>query len=97
MSVYNYTIQKKNIFTEEGQVLFIKIRDIVHRYLETAGAFTMGKVIATQPNIANEDKFNNWDILACVDRLVELGEIKEITDKKVLGQNRVFVENKKVS
>ena len=29
--------------------------------------------------------------LACVDRLVELGEIKEITNGGVAGQHRVFI------
>ncbi|MFT6496232.1 MAG: hypothetical protein ACJA2A_002018 [Cycloclasticus pugetii] len=31
-------------------------------------------------------------MLACVDRLVELGEIKELTkDMKVAGQHRVYI------
>jgi hypothetical protein len=34
---------------------------------------------------------DTWLHLACVDRLVDLKEIKEITNENVAGQHRVFV------
>ncbi len=67
--------------------MFIKIRDKAQTLLKTAGAFTMGKVII---GCGGGD---SWDMLACVDRLVELGEIREVTSGNVAGQDRVFVEN----
>lgn len=36
---------------------------------------------------------DTWDHLACVDRMVELGEIKEITKGETAGQYRVFIGN----
>ena len=83
---YNYKEQKKNIFTEEGQKMFLKIRDNAHQLLESSGAFMMGHVIR------NVGGGSSWDMLACVDRLVELGEIRELTDNSVAGQYRTFVE-----
>ena len=82
--MYVFEIQKQNIFTEEGQRLFLSIRDKAKALLLTAGAFTMGRVISGFTG-------DSWDMLACVDRLVELGEIKEITEKHLVsGQNRIF-------
>ena len=79
---YNYQVEKANIFTEDGQVMFIKIRDNIQSMLRTSGAFTMGK--------AMKGTGSSWTMLACVDRLVELDELKEInTDGR--GQERVFI------
>jgi hypothetical protein len=84
--VYVYENEKKKIFTEEGQVDFLKVRDQVFELLSLAGAFRMN---------------NAWKSLSCydifaamsyVDRLVELGEIQEITNKNTFGQDRVFVK-----
>jgi hypothetical protein len=83
--MYNYQEQKKNIFTEQEQVLFLKIRDNVHNLLAKSGAVTMGCAIR---GCGGGD---SWDMLACVDRLVELGEIREIPQNNVAGQNRIFV------
>jgi len=83
--MYNYEELKHEIFTDEGQKVFLKVRDFIHNLLETAGAFTMGKALKATTG-------DSWLLMACVDRLVELNEIKEITDDNVLGQNRVFVK-----
>jgi hypothetical protein len=85
--MYNYSEQRKNVFTEEGQKMFLKIRDRAHKLLNEAGAFMLGNVISGVCG-------SSWDMLACVDRLVELGEIREITQKGVAGQHRVFVKGK---
>ena len=83
--MYDYQTEKKKLWTEEGQVVFLKIRDNVKRLLNTAGAFTMDKAI--QGSLGD-----SWLQLACVDRLVELNEIMEVTKKgTVAGQDRVFV------
>ena len=34
---------------------------------------------------------DSWMMLACVDRLVELKEIREVTGNNVAGQHRVFM------
>lgn len=82
--MYNYQNEKTKIFTEEGQIVFLKIRDKTQHLLKQSGAIMMS-------NIINGISGDSWLHLACVDRLVELGEIKEITNGDVAGQHRVFI------
>lgn len=84
--MYNYEQEKSKIFTDEGQKEFLKIRDFVKELLSTSGAFMSGKVM-------NKICGDSWFILACLDRLVELNEIKELSDKNnTFGQSRIFIE-----
>jgi len=81
---YNYQTQRANLFTESGQVMFLAIRDKAKALLKTAGAFRMQEATMGFSG-------DSWDQLACIDRLVELGEIKELTiQEQVMGQHRVF-------
>jgi hypothetical protein len=82
--MYNYQTEKSKIFTEEGQTTFLKIRDKVQHLLKQSGAVMMQNAIS---GITGD----SWIMLACVDRLVELKEIREITQDNVIGQHRVFV------
>lgn len=82
--MYNYQTEKSKIFTEDGQKTFLKIREKVHHLLKQSGAVMM-------QNAINEVTGDNWLHMACVDRLVELKEIREITKENVVGQHRVFV------
>ena len=83
--MYNYQTERASIFTEEGQVMFLKIRDTVQRHLEEAGAVSMEAAI-------RDCTGSSWEMMACVDRLVELGEIREVTEPgKFVSQSRVFV------
>lgn len=84
LHMYCYETEKPEIFTEGGQRMFLGIRDNVKRLLKQAGSVRMQEAIAQQ-------KGSSWLMLACVDRLVELGEIKEITSPNVAGQHRVFI------
>ena len=82
--MYRYEELRNTVFTEKGQETFLKIRDNVHRLIELAGAFSMGKAISGVVG-------TNWEHMACVDRLVELAEIKEVTAPgTVRGQDRIF-------
>lgn len=84
--MYKYETERPTLFTEEGQRMFLKIRDRSKALLAEAGAFTMGNVIR------GTGGGSSWQMLACVDRLVELGEIREVTkEADVAGQHRVFV------
>lgn len=80
--MYNYIEEKPKIFTEKGQVDFLKTRDKVKGLLKIAGAFNITHVTVSG---------DGWLAMAYVDRLVELGEIKELTSQDVRGQDRVFV------
>jgi len=70
--------------------MFLAIRDKTHRLLKLAGAVRMEEAISG----CGQSGSCSWDMLACVDRLVELGEIWEITNGDVAGQDRVFVSTK---
>lgn len=80
---YRYETERPEVFTEEGQKMFLAIRDQVKELLAKAGAVRMDKAIAGQSG-------NSWTMLACVDRLVELKEICEITPSGIPNQWRVF-------
>lgn len=84
-AMYVYEEIKPSIFSEDGQVMFIAIRDHVSRCLKMSGAVRMGEAISVSSG-------DSWQMLACVDRLVELGELREITNRgECAGQHRVFV------
>lgn len=85
---YDYATEKPKLFTEEGQVTFLKIRDKAKALLDVAGAVTSGKLMCGTG--AND----TWEMLACIDRLVELGELREITGSEVWGQHRVFIKGR---
>lgn len=85
--MYEYKVEREAIFTEQGQRLFIGIRDHVKQMLRLSGAFTMGKAASLPDGIGAA---SGWKMMACVDRLVELGEIRELPTTGA-GQDRVFV------
>ena len=82
---YNYQTQRDNLFTEEGQLMFMKIRDKINVLLDQSGAFRLLEAISTARVTGD-----TWDMIACIDRLVEIGEIREIETKGV-GQHRIFI------
>lgn len=51
--------------------MFLRIRDHIGTLLKTAGAFKLGEAIANATG-------DSWTMLACVDRLEELGEIRRV-------------------
>ena len=81
--MYRYEELKPKIFTEEGQEMFLRIRDNVNALLKVAGVVQMQKAI-------NGCTGDTWHMMACVDRLVELNEIREIKTDGA-GQHRIFV------
>lgn len=83
--MYNYKEQRNFVFTEEGQETFLKIRDKVHNTIKIAGAIRMDSAIEGSSG-------NSWALMACVDRLVELKEIVEITKADEAGQYRIFTK-----
>lgn len=82
---YLYEDLKPTLFTERGQEKFLKVRDKTKSLLSLAGACRLEEMISGAFG-------DSWELLACVDRLVELGEIREITGSGVAGQHRVFVK-----
>lgn len=82
--MYRYEDMKPKLFTEEGQRLFLEIRDRVNSKLGVSGAVRMLEAMENSSG-------DVWEMLACVDRLVELKEPTELTGKEVADQYRVFV------
>lgn len=81
---YDYAEQRPTLFTDDGQKMFLRIRDKTSELLKVAGACR-----AQEMMVGGGD---SWEMMACVDRLVELGEIWEVSkDMRVMGQHRVFV------
>ncbi len=84
--MYEYTKEREKLFTEKGQVKFLAVRDHTRRLIDQAGAVTMGRAIAG-------DSGHYWLLMACVDRMVELGELSEVdTQGGVPWRHRVFVK-----
>lgn len=79
---YDYQKERAGLFTEDGQVRFIGIRDRIRYLIETAGAFRL-----------EEANISDWSDIACVDRMVELGELVEFK-RECWGQYRVFTTPK---
>ena len=84
---YSYAEQKPFIFTDEGQQMFLKIRDKANKLYEIAGAFTIERVISGVSG-------DSWDMLACVDRLVELKEFKYVATVGLPAQRYVLVKTR---
>ena len=83
--MYKYQDLKPTIFTEEGQMVFLEIRDTVKKILKQSGAISMGSAMSGAGD--------SWKRMACVDRLVEIGELKEIKYGECAGQHRIFVDS----
>ena len=82
--VYEYSECREKVFTDQGQRLFIKVRDRAFKLLDEAGAFKMEKILC----LAGD----NWLQLACIDRMVELNEIVQVNyEVEIAQQHRVFV------
>jgi len=83
--LYNYTVEKPRIFTEEGQVIFLKIRDRINEFIKTSGAFRADKVLS---NITG----TSFQHRACLDRMIELGEIVCLSSDEIWGQYKVYTK-----
>lgn len=82
--MYDYQKEKPEVMTDDGQRLMLKIRDNIKKLIEAAGAARAEEAVAPFGG-------SDWLRHACLDRLVELGEIREVTNKDVMLQHRVFV------
>jgi hypothetical protein len=81
---YNYTTQRPNLFTEEGQRLFLAV------YERTLALITLSGAVREQEAL-HGFAGDSWDMIACLDRMVELGKIVEVSAKGIHSQYRVFV------
>lgn len=80
---YNYAEQRTELFSDEGQRMFLKLRDNANRLLASAGEARMDRLMT---GLTGEV----WTMLACADRMVELGEMVEVSQPGCAGQHRIF-------
>lgn len=80
---YSYQKERAALFTEEGQRMFLSIRDRANELLAEAGAFQAQEAWSGVTG-------SSWQMLACLDRMVELGEITEVV-RDCMAQHRIFV------
>lgn len=89
--MYNYQDLRAGIFTDEGQRRFLIFRDRVKRVLRNSGAITMGKALLLASG-GDLFKGDTYTLMACIDRMVEIGELEEVMTGYGSGKDRVFVE-----
>jgi hypothetical protein len=82
--MYSYQKERPWVFTDEGQRELLKVRDKTFGLLKLAGAIRCQEMLQGLTG-------SSWQHLALVDRLVELGDLREVTDKDTPGQYRIFV------
>ena len=81
----SYEKEKPKLFTEERQEEFLRIRDNVMDRIRKNGVVMVGKVLS----------WDSWFVLACIDRLIEIGEIHEVPNPySDFVQHRILVEVK---
>ena len=83
--MYKYEDEKKYVFTNPGHFILGKIQVRALEMIQHAGVCRLQNLI---DNITCSD----WEAMACVDRLVELGILREIAYEYPSGQNRLFVK-----
>jgi hypothetical protein len=83
--MYRYEDMKNALRSDDGLDMYVKIRDHVRKLLAEAGACTMWAAIR---GVTGDSRM----MLACVDRMVEVGELTEIVRPGVAAQDRVFVK-----
>ena len=75
--------------TDEGQREFMVVRDWVKNTPQVAGAFRALEAMGASA-------LQSWEHMACIDRMVELGELTELTASDEVGQHRVFIRGRAV-
>jgi hypothetical protein len=82
---YVYQEEKPKLLTDAGQRLFLRFRDRTQQLLKTSGAARAHELMAGFSG-------DSWVLLACIDRLVELGELRLIEQADhVATQAQIYV------
>lgn len=84
--MYDYHTEKPALFTEEGQRMFLRVRDAANKHCAEAGCVRIDALMRVAGSGSSGTQ------LACCDRLLELGEFREIPQNNCAGQHRIFVK-----
>jgi hypothetical protein len=90
VSMYDYETEKQKLYNDAGQRLFIMVRDRVKALVRESGAVRMQEAMTLPRGIGCSD---TWMLMACVERMCELGELCEVPTGNAPAQHRVFVSN----
>lgn len=83
---YDYETEKGWLFTDQGQRAYLQLHEWSRRALKMAGAFRALEAMAA---VSVPD---SWKFLALLDRMVELGAVREIAQgAETPSQYRLFV------
>jgi hypothetical protein len=84
---YDYAHERKYIFTEDGIKQMLSIRDRASDLLEDSGAAMLWSLMLGETG-------GSFEILACIDYLVETGFLCEIK-YECRAQDRIFIRGEK--
>jgi hypothetical protein len=82
--MYNYATERPWTFTDSGVLALFKAYKTAVRLIDVAG-------VANGMKITEECACDTYKMLALLDRLVELGQLREVTGPTIRGQDRIFV------
>lgn len=77
--MYSYEEQKAWLFTDEGSRAFTRIRDVFLNMAHETGAARAGMIFEAARCGPSGD---SWQIMAILDRMVELGDVRYVEDGK---------------
>lgn len=81
---FDYQKEKAVLFTDEGQRMFLRIRDRANKLASESGALTVGQAI-------RKESGDSFAMLACVERLIEIGEFSYLEVTNTPMQNWIIV------
>lgn len=83
---YKYEDHRSAVFTDDGQRMLLKIRDRAFKLIDESGC-------AMVANIISGSAGDSWHMLACIDRLVEIRELREVEYGPCAGQYKIYVRH----
>ena len=81
---YSYEEQRPEVFTEAGQLVFLKVRDLMYHHCKLSGAVDWNSATKGVGG-------GSWLQSACIDRLIEIGEFELAYDPGVT-QYRIYIK-----
>jgi putative lipase involved disintegration of autophagic bodies len=82
---YSYEKERERVFSDDGQRMVMQMHATARKCIEMSGAVRMDKLMSGLLG-------DSWLMMACADRLVEMGCIEEIKNPvSNVGQHRLFV------
>jgi len=88
---YDYQREKGYTLTDEGSKEVIKLKNYIDNIIDKSGVMT------AEACMEGCNCGTNWQQLACIDRLVEIGELFEVNlgYEELMGQARIFAKWRK--